>query len=123
MFYQVLADLVVVLHFTFIVFALFGGLLALRWSWIPWLHIPAVAWGAGIEFLGWYCPLTPLENSLRQSAGDESYSGGFIEHYLLPIIYPEGMTREIQLVLGGVLVVINVVVYAIVWHRHRQTQS
>ena len=119
MHYQVFADLVAVLHFAFIIFVLFGGFLALRWVWAPWFHLPAVAWGMGIEFLGWYCPLTPLENALRQASGEEGYTGGFIAHYLLPIIYPEGLTREIQIILGGVLVVINLVVYLIVWHRHR----
>ena len=123
MYYQILADLVAVIHFGFIVFALFGGLLALRWRWMPWLHIPALSWGIGIEFLGWYCPLTPMENSLRQASGDAGYTGGFIEHYLLPIIYPEGLTREIQLLLGLILVVANLVVYFTVWHRHQSRKK
>ena len=118
MIYQILADFVVVTHFAFILFVLFGGLLVLRWSKTIWLHLPAMAWGLGIEFLGWYCPLTPLENSLREASGEAGYGGGFIEHYLLPIIYPAGLTREIQLVLGSIVVLINIVVYMIVWHRH-----
>jgi hypothetical protein len=121
--FQILADLVAVVHFAFIIYVLFGGVLALRWTWVPWVHLPAVAWGMGIEFLGWYCPLTPLENSLRTMAGDQGYSGGFIEHYLLPVIYPDGLTRNIQLLLGGILVIMNLAVYAIVWRRHRHHQN
>lgn len=119
MLYRGLADLAVLLHLGFIVFALLGALLALRWRWVPWVHLPAVAWGAAIEAFGWICPLTPLENSLRRASGAAGYSGGFIEHYLLPIIYPAGLTRELQLLLGGVLVVVNLTIYAALWHRRR----
>ena len=119
MLYQTLADIVVLTHLTFILFVLFGGLLALRWRWVPWAHVPAAAWGAALEFFGWSCPLTPLENSLRRLSGSAGYSGGFIEHYLMPIIYPEEFTRELQLFLGCVLVVLNVAVYLVVWRRYR----
>lgn len=114
-----LAALVILVHFLFIVFAVAGGLLALRWRWVPWLHLPALAWGATVEFTGWVCPLTPLENALRRAAGSASYSGGFVEHYLLPLIYPAGLTREWQWVLGALLLGINVAVYAWVWRRWR----
>lgn len=119
MHYRVLADLVVLLHFAFIVFVLFGGLLALRWRWVPWAHLPAVIWGAAAELCGWLCPLTPLENALRSASGSEGYMGGFIEHYLVPVIYPSGLTRGLQLWLGCGVVVVNLGVYAWVWHRGR----
>ncbi len=115
-----LADAVLLLHLLFIVFAVAGGLLALRWHWTPWLHLPALAWGATVEFTGWICPLTPLENALRQAGGAAAYAESFIERYLLPLIYPGALTRELQFLLGGALLLINVVVYAIVWHRHRR---
>ncbi len=119
MIYRILADLVALTHFAFIVFALLGGLLALRWRWVPWAHVPAVVWGAAVEFFGCFCPLTPLENALRRQGGSVGYSGGFIERYLMPLIYPEELTREIQLLLGCVLVVLNLAVYLVVWRRFR----
>ncbi|MCU7906952.1 MAG: DUF2784 domain-containing protein [Candidatus Thiodiazotropha sp. (ex Epidulcina cf. delphinae)] len=119
MFYRVLADLVTLAHFVFIVFALLGGLLALRWRWAPWVHIPAAAWGAAVELFGFFCPLTPLENLLRHAGGSAGYSGGFMEHYLLPLIYPEEITREMQLLLGCVLVALNLVIYLMIWRRFR----
>lgn len=118
--YKLLADLVLSIHFLFIVFAMTGGVLALRWRWMPWLHLPCVAWGATVELTGWICPLTPLENSLRAAAGTIGYSGGFIEHYLLAAIYPAGLTRDVQLMLAGILLGLNAVVYFIVWHRRRR---
>ena len=93
MLYQALADLVVLIHVAFILFALLGGLLALRWHWMPWAHLPAVCWGTAVEIFGWFCPLTPLENSLRRASGAAGYSGGFIERHLLPMIYPAEFTR------------------------------
>lgn len=119
MMYAWLADLVIGVHFLFIVFAVAGGALALRWRWIPWLHLPALVWGATVEFTGWVCPLTPLENALRRAAGAATYTQGFVEHYLMPLIYPAGLTREWQWVLGGLLLVINAAVYALVWRRQR----
>ena len=115
MLFRVLADLVVLAHLAFIVFALLGGLLALRWTWLPWLHLPAVAWAAAVEFFGWFCPLTPLENWLRDAGGSAGYAGGFIEHYLVPLIYPAELTREMQLLAGSVVVVLNLGVYLVVW--------
>lgn len=119
MIYSALADVVLVLHFGFILFVVLGGLLALRWPRAALLHLPTAAWGFLIELFGWICPLTPLENSLRRAAGEAGYSGGFIEHYLLPVIYPGGLTREIQLGLAAAVVAINLVVYLFVWRRFR----
>jgi hypothetical protein len=121
MIYRLLADAVVVLHFAFILFAVFGGLLALRWRWIPWVHLPAAIWGGFVELTGRMCPLTPLENSLRQAAGASVYRSGFIEHYLLPVIYPAGLTRGHQAVLAVILVSLNVAIYALLWSRTRRS--
>lgn len=107
----VLADLVVLLHLAFILFVMLGGLLVLRRRRLMWLHLPVVAWGAAIEFVGWVCPLTPLENRLRAAAGEAGYSGGFVEHYLIPLIYPEGLTRELQWLLGALVLLVNAAVY------------
>ncbi len=117
---KLLADLVVLVHAAFIAFVVLGGLLALHWPRAAWLHLPAAAWGAWIEFSGRICPLTPLEVKLRQAAGEAGYEGGFIEHYLLPILYPAELDRTLQLLLGGTVVVINLVVYALVLWRRRQ---
>lgn len=115
--YGLLADLTVLLHAAFILFAVLGGLLAVRWPRIAWLHLPAVAWAAFIEFSGRICPLTPLENHYRELAGESGYTGGFIEHYILPVIYPAGLTRNIQLGLGLGVLVVNIVAYVIVIRR------
>jgi len=112
--FRLAADAVVLVHLLFILFVLFGGLLVLRWRWVMALHLPAVAWGAAVEFLHLYCPLTPLENQLRQAAGQQGYDGGFIEHYLIPLIYPRGLTAEMQLGFGAVVLVLNIAVYAYV---------
>jgi cobalamin synthase len=117
MLYRVGADAVVSVHLLFILFVLFGGLLVLRWRWLAALHLPAVTWGAMVEFLHLYCPLTPLENRLRQAAGQQGYDGGFIEHYLIPLIYPRGLTHEMQWGFGSVVLVLNVTVYVIVIRR------
>jgi len=115
-----MADLVVAVHFLFVLFVVLGGLLVLRWPRVAYLHIPAAAWGVAIEFAGWVCPLTPLENSLRRQAGGTGYSGGFIEHYILPILYPSALTREVQLLLGLLVIVVNLTVYAIVFRRGKR---
>ena len=106
-----LADAVVVLHFGFVLFVLFGGLLALRRPRVIRLHLPAAIWGALIEFAGWTCPLTPLEKWLRREGNLGGYEGGFVEHYILPVLYPQALTRNIQLVLGLVVVLLNLFVY------------
>ena len=110
--YQALAVAVLVLHLGFIAFVLGGGLLVLRWPRVAWLHVPAVVWGVAVEIMGWVCPLTPLENRFRTLAGDAPYSGDFIERYLLPIIYPAGLTPRTQMVLAGVVLALNGVIYA-----------
>lgn len=117
--YAWLADGVLLLHLAFILFVVLGGLLLPRWPRLVWLHLPAASWGALIEFRGWICPLTPLENHLRHLAGEAGYTGDFIAHYLLPVIYPHGLTREIQLLLGLAVVLINAAAYAW-WYRRRQ---
>ena len=106
-----LADAVVVVHFAFVLFVLFGGLLVLRWRWVRWLHLPAAAWGALIEFAGWTCPLTPLEKWLRREGNLGGYEGGFVEHYILPVLYPQALTRNVQLVLGLIVVLLNLFIY------------
>ena len=120
MIYRVLADLVLVLHFAFILFAIFGGLLVLRRWRVIWLHLPALVWGATIVGLGAICPLTPLENALRTMAGQQAYAGSFLEHYLLIAIYPPGLTREVQVMLAAGLVILNVIIYFLVWRRYRR---
>lgn len=124
MIYHALADLVLVIHALFILFVLFGGLLALHWRRVVWLHLPAMAWAVLLEVFGWLCPLTPLEQNLRQAAGDTAYSGGFIEHYLVPLIYPAGLTREVQLYLAAAVILINFLVYWLAWrHWHRRSDQ
>lgn len=118
--WRLAADALVVIHLGFILFVLLGGLLLLRWPRLLWLHLPAVAWGATVEFFHLLCPLTPWENQLRRAAGDAGYEGGFIEHYLIPLIYPAGLTPQIQLWLGGVVVLINVAVYVYLLKRWLQ---
>lgn len=115
-----LADAVVVLHLLFVAFVVAGGLLVWRWPALAWLHVPAALWGATVEWTGWICPLTPLENRLRAAAGQAGYESGFVEHYLLPLLYPAALTRGTQLVLGAVVVVVNVAVYARWWHARRR---
>src|SRR3954462_11050664 len=110
----VLADLIVVLHSLFVLFVIFGGLLALRWWKVIYLNLPAVAWGAFIEFAGGICPLTPLEYALRRRAGLAGYQGGFVEHYILPVLHSTGLTHNVQLVLGALVIGINLIVYAVV---------
>ena len=117
MLYRLLADAVVAFHGLFILFVVFGGFVAWRWRWVAALHLPCAVWGILIEFRGGICPLTPLENSLRVRAGQAGYSGGFIEHYLLPAIYPSGLTPRIQIVLGSAVLVMNAFAYAVLIRR------
>ena len=115
--YQIAADAVMLVHFLFIAFALFGSLLLLKWPHLIWLHVPALCWGIYIELSGNICPLTPLENHFRELANEATYYGGFIAHYLGPIIYPEGLTRGWQFFALGVLVAVNVLGYALYWRK------
>jgi hypothetical protein len=122
MLYRLLADFVVVVHLLFVVFVVAGGLLVLRWPRVAWVHIPAAVWGTLIEFAGWICPLTPLENRLRRLGGEAGYAGGFVDEYLLAILYPSGLTRTHQVVLGVLVLVLNLAVYAYVRRRQRQAR-
>ena len=114
------ADLVVILHFASILFIVFGGLLVFRSGRWAYVHLPFAAWGAIIEFMGWICPLTPLEQYLRQASGAAAYRGGFVEHYLLPLIYPENLTRDIQILLGLLVLAVNLLIYGIWLTRARK---
>ena len=118
---RILADLVALIHFLFVLFVPLGGLLVLRWPRLAWVHVPAAVWGVLIEFAGWFCPLTPLENALRRVAGQEGYGGGFIENYLLAVVYPQGLTRTHQIVLGTGALLLNVGIYTYVWSRRRRS--
>lgn len=119
MMYRIAADLVVLLHFLFVLFVIAGGFLVLRFPRVAWFHVPAVFWGIGIEWLGGICPLTPLENHLRLLGGQAGYHGGFVEHYLLPLLYPAGLNRTVQLVLGFLVLLVNAAIYT--WFALRRT--
>lgn len=120
MIFRWLADLVVGLHLLFVAFVVLGSLLALRWPRVAWIHLPTALWGVLVEYAGWICPLTPLEQWLRLRAGQAGYPGGFIEHYLLPILYPAGLDRPTQWLLGTLVIIINGTVYgAILWRAQR----
>ena len=124
--YRILADLVLIAHVGFILFVVAGGLLVLRWRWAAAVHLPVALYGALIEFVGWICPLTPLENELRRWGGQEGYAGGFVEHYLVPLIYPGELTRGLQIGLGLAVVGVNVAIYwwAIArWRKRRRAAS
>lgn len=120
---KLLADLVVVVHVAFVAFVVTGGLLVLRRPRLAWLHVPCALWGAWVELSGWICPLTPLEISLRRAAGQAGYTGGFLEHYVIPVLYPAGLTRGIQVVLGVAVLALNAGAYAVVVWRARQHRS
>ena len=119
MLYQLAADFIVLLHFVFIVFAVAGGVLVFKWRRLGYLHVPAAIWAALIIMAGWICPLTPIENMFRQAGGGEVYSVSFIERYLMPVIYPSGLSREIFIAMGVVIIVINVVVYTILFIKRK----
>lgn len=119
MIYELMADLVLGTHVVFVVFVVAGGILVVRWPRVAWAHVPCALWGALVEVAGWICPLTPLEVSLRRQAGEAGYAEGFLEHYVTPVLYPAGLTREIQVLLGVLVVALNVVVYTWAWRRRR----
>ena len=112
MFYRAAADLIVAGHLAFILFVALGGFLVLKWRWLAFLHLPAAAWGVLIEFRGWLCPLTALENRLRLAGGEAGYPGGFVDRYLAPIVYPSGLTRDTQILLGVAVLALNACVYS-----------
>lgn len=115
--YSLFADLVLLLHLMFVLYVLFGGLLALKWRGAAWLHLPAAAWGAFVEFSGSICPLTPLENWLRNRGGESGFTGDFLAQYLLVLLYPEGLTRTVQVILGSTVIFINVALYWWIWRN------
>ncbi len=121
--YQLLADALVVVHFLFILFVITGGIFVIRRPRLAWVHLPAVVWGATVEFCGWVCPLTPLENFLRQRGGGAAYHGDFIEYYLLPLIYPENLTAAMQYVFGVVVIAVNLVFYILALRKRRMSKS
>ena len=119
MLFRRLADLVLLVHFAFVAFVVLGGLAALKWPRIAWVHIPVALYGASVEFLGFVCPLTPLEVWLRRRGGEAGYAGGFVEHYVTATLYPMGLTRTLQFELGAFVLLINAAVYTIWWRRRR----
>jgi hypothetical protein len=121
--YRLLADLVLVVHAAFVVFVVVGGLAVLRWPRLAWVHLPAAIWGAGIEFAGGICPLTPLENHWRRLAGEQGYTAGFVEHYVVAALYPEGLTRGLQVALGLAVLAVNAAVYLRLWSRTKTSRT
>lgn len=115
--YHALADLVVIVHFLFILFVVFGGLLVFWQPRLAWAHLPIALYGLWVEWIGWVCPLTPLENELRRRAGDAGYKNGFVEQYILPLIYPEAFTRDVALALGAAVLIINLAIYGLYFWR------
>jgi len=123
MVYPLLADIVVLVHLAFVAFVVLGAGLVWRFARLAWLHLAAVTWAVFVETTGHVCPLTPLENSLRRASGEAGYSGGFVEHYLLPLLYPEDLTRGLQVALGLAIVLVNLFAYALIWRRARRRRS
>ena len=123
MLYSYLADLVLVVHFSFVAFVALGGFLVLRWPNAAWLHVPAAVWGVAIEYSGAVCPLTPLEIEWRRRGGEAGYPGGFLDHYVTAVIYPEGLTRAAQMALGTLVLVANLAIYAYVIARRRHAAN
>lgn len=120
---SLLADLVLVVHFALVLFAVVGGFLVLWRRWIAWLHLPYVAWAAAVNLVPFTCPLTPLEVALRRAAGDAGYEGGFIAHYLTPIVYPDGMSEPVALFAGIAVLVWNALLYGFVYYRRSASSS
>jgi hypothetical protein len=121
--YALLAGLIVVLHLAFVVFAAAGALFVWRWPAVAWAHVPAAVWAAFIEFSGGICPLTPLENDLRARAGLDHYAGDFVAQYLFPVLYPAGLTRQAQLLIGGIVVAVNMAAYTFVYFSRRSREA
>ena len=123
MIYSFLADLLVVFHLVFILYVIAGALLIFKWTKTLWLHLPSCFWGMTVEFTGWICPLTPWEIQLRRLAGEEGYSESFIEHYLIPIIYPSGLNWEIQMLLGSIVLIVNLSLYTLILIKRRKRKT
>ena len=123
MIYSFLADLLMLFHLVFILYVMAGALLIFKWPKTLWLHLPACFWGMTVEFTGWICPLTPWEIRLRRLAGDEDYNGSFIEQYLIPIIYPSGLNREMQMLLGVTVLIVNLSLYTLILLKSRKRKT
>lgn len=121
--YPLLADLVVWIHLAFVVFVVLGGLLVMKWPGLIWIHLPAVVWGVVIELSGWICPLTPLENWLRHKGGKQIYHSDFVARYLLPMLYPQGLTRRSQIALGALLIIVNVTIYGWILRSRKRVKN
>lgn len=119
MLYAAFANLLMIVHFGFVLFVILGGLLLFRWPRIAFVHLPAAAWGVMIELNHWICPLTPVEQNMKRAAGGEGYTGGFIDHYISPLLYPQGLTPEIQWVLGAIVLLVNAAIYASWWLKRK----
>jgi len=119
--YRLAADAMLVAHLLYIIFVVVGGLIALRARWVLWLHVPAVAWAIYVQFVGRICPLTGWENALREGAGQAGYEGGFIDHYLMPVIYPADMPVGLNYVLGSLVILVNAAVYGWLIARRRRS--
>ena len=122
MLYRLLADVVLVAHLGFVLFVVAGGFLILRWPGMAWVQLPSAFWGLVVEWSGWICPLTPLENRLRAQGGAAGYAGGYVEHYLVPVLYPASLTRGVQVLLGATVLVINLIAYALAFARITASQ-
>ena len=120
MVYHILADLVLIIHTIFIIFVIIGGILVLKWRLVVWFHIPSAIWGILIEFKGWICPLTYLENYLRKTGDTEKYTGDFIQYYLTPVVYPPILSIDIQYLLGIIVFIFNIIIYSLVWRHWNQ---
>ena len=123
MIYSFLADLLVVFHLVFILYVIAGALLIFKWPKTLWLHLPSCFWGMTVEFIGWICPLTTWEIQLRRLAGEEGYTRSFIEHYLIPIIYPSGLNREIQMLMGSIVLIVNLSLYTLILIKRRKRKT
>ncbi|HVF55003.1 MAG TPA: DUF2784 domain-containing protein [Pyrinomonadaceae bacterium] len=123
MLYRVVAELVLVFHFGFVIFVALGGLLVLRWRSLVWLHLSGVAWGVLVQCADWTCPLTPLENWFRRAGGEAGYEGGFLEHYIRMILYPEHLTYSFRASLGVLLILVNAAVYSYLYMRSRKGRA
>jgi hypothetical protein len=121
--YRLLADAVVVAHLGFVLFVVLGGLIVMRWTRVAWVHLPSVAWAVVLELAGWICPLTPLENRLRRAAGGAGYEGGFIEHYLVPVLYPDALTPSMQIGFAVFALSVNVAVYLWIFLRRQKRRA